>query len=380
MRYNLGVLVAVFGASFGMACSSGDNGAVGDSDTRDGLTVEATTATREAIGVTSWGISPGTASAVVHGYDDQRAQLVSFEYHVARADAATFEAALDTRDGHATLRVEAPDATHLRVLEDSFAGSAAAKVVLARIVSDLRSQPARPSATTGPGLAKTSLTMLADPQSLVEPGQTTLVEKCAALSVSAAADGAETAGNCAGGSNATGCNQGIDGTTTSQGNSDECKLDCSGDATAISPSEVEISTVSSTSGEEATRGYIDSALNALCIQDTAARDRWTRGYLTLTSRESSFNPNAVNTYDTNATGPTAADGNPQNCSRGLAQCIPTTFAANHQPGTSNNIYDPVANIAASMNYAMSEYGVSRDGSDLAAKIQQADPSRGPGGY
>jgi len=31
----------------------------------------------------------------------------------------------------------------------------------------------------------------------------------------------------------------------------------------------------------------------------------------------------------NATGPTVGDGNPQNCSRGVAQCIPQTFAAYH---------------------------------------------------
>src|SRR5882762_54451 len=139
MRSHRGLLIAMLCASFGMACSSKDSG---EPDTRDSLSVEATTATREAIGVASWGISPGNASAVIHGYDDRGGQLVSFEYRVARDDVAVFEAALDIADGHLALRVEAPDATHLRVLEDSFAGSAAAKVVLARIVADLRSQPA----------------------------------------------------------------------------------------------------------------------------------------------------------------------------------------------------------------------------------------------
>ena len=373
MRSHRSLLVAILCASFGMACSSENSG---EPDTQDSLRVEATAATREAIGVASWGVSPGTGSAVIHGYDDGRARLVSFEYHVAHDNVAAFEATLDSADGHATLRVEAQDATHLRVLEDSFAGSAGAKVVLARIVADLRSQPAAVSGTTAP--AKASLGL--GPQGLTQPGTAPLIEKCAPLTVTAAADGAETASNCAGGSDATACNQGMDKTTNSQGSSDECTLDCSGDATAIPVSDVEITEVSNPSGEDAVRGDIDNALNALCIHDAAARDNWTHGYLTLTNRESSFNPNAVNTYDSNATGPTAADGNPQNCSRGLAQCIPTTFAANHQPGTSNNIYDPVASIAASMNYVIKDYGVSRDGSDLAAKIQQADPTRGPGGY
>jgi SLT domain-containing protein len=82
----------------------------------------------------------------------------------------------------------------------------------------------------------------------------------------------------------------------------------------------------------------------------------------------------------NAWGPNAADGHPANSSRGVLQVIPPTFAQYWQPGTSTNIYDPVANIAASMNYVMSRYGVSRDASNLATKVQQFDPSRPPKGY
>jgi len=40
----------------------------------------------------------------------------------------------------------------------------------------------------------------------------------------------------------------------------------------------------------------------------------------------------------------------------------------------------VANIAASMKYVMDRYGVSPDGSNLAANVQQADPNRPPQGY
>jgi hypothetical protein len=64
--------------------------------------------------------------------------------------------------------------------------------------------------------------------------------------------------------------------------------------------------------------------------------------------ESGGNPNAINLWDSNAMA-----GDP---SRGLMQTIGSTFNAYHQPGTSSNIYDPVANIAAALNYIKSRYG------------------------
>ncbi|GGV76935.1 hypothetical protein GCM10015535_09680 [Streptomyces gelaticus] len=65
-------------------------------------------------------------------------------------------------------------------------------------------------------------------------------------------------------------------------------------------------------------------------------------------RESSGNPNAVNGWDINA-----QNGTP---SCGLLQVIKPTFNAYHVPGTSWNIYDPVANITAAANYAADKYG------------------------
>jgi hypothetical protein len=65
-------------------------------------------------------------------------------------------------------------------------------------------------------------------------------------------------------------------------------------------------------------------------------------------RESSGNPKAINNWDINA-----INGIP---SKGLLQVIPPTFAAYHVPGTSWNIYDPVANITAACNYAADRYG------------------------
>ncbi|GHF64281.1 hypothetical protein GCM10018787_10750 [Streptomyces thermodiastaticus] len=65
-------------------------------------------------------------------------------------------------------------------------------------------------------------------------------------------------------------------------------------------------------------------------------------------RESSGNPYAINNWDINA-----RNGVP---SKGLLQVIPPTFKAYHVPGTSWNIYDPVANITAACNYAAHRYG------------------------
>ncbi|MEV8098367.1 transglycosylase SLT domain-containing protein [Kitasatospora sp. NPDC085879] len=65
-------------------------------------------------------------------------------------------------------------------------------------------------------------------------------------------------------------------------------------------------------------------------------------------RESSGNPRAINLTDSNA-----AAGHP---SKGLLQVIDPTFQAYHVPGTSTDIYDPVANITAACNYAAHFYG------------------------
>ncbi|MET8244593.1 transglycosylase SLT domain-containing protein [Streptomyces sp. NPDC005202] len=65
-------------------------------------------------------------------------------------------------------------------------------------------------------------------------------------------------------------------------------------------------------------------------------------------RESSGNPRAINLWDSNARA-----GIP---SKGLLQVIDPTFRAYHVPGTSYDIYDPVANITAACNYAAARYG------------------------
>ncbi|MGP4111925.1 transglycosylase SLT domain-containing protein [Streptomyces sp. 4N509B] len=73
-------------------------------------------------------------------------------------------------------------------------------------------------------------------------------------------------------------------------------------------------------------------------------------------RESSGDPLTINMWDTNA-----HENIP---SKGLLQVIDPTFEAYHVPGTSKDIFDPVANIAAACNYAADRYG-SMDNVDSA---------------
>lgn len=77
-------------------------------------------------------------------------------------------------------------------------------------------------------------------------------------------------------------------------------------------------------------------------------------------QESGGNVNVINNWDSNA-----RKGTP---SKGLMQVIAPTFAAYRDPSLSANIYDPMANIVASMRYAMKRYG------SLAAAYNRA------GGY
>ncbi len=125
---------------------------------------------------------------------------------------------------------------------------------------------------------------------------------------------------------------------------------------------------------------IDGALDALGITDPQARENWREGYEILVHRESSDRIGAINNGDSNATGPMMTDGGYSGSSRGLAQVTPSTFRSFHVPGTSDDIFDPIANIAASMNYVMHTHGVSPTGADLTTKVAQANASSSGGGY
>ncbi|GAB4931976.1 hypothetical protein MAHJHV34_45800 [Mycobacterium avium subsp. hominissuis] len=126
------------------------------------------------------------------------------------------------------------------------------------------------------------------------------------------------------------------------------------------------------SGRGAMRRYLEEALDRMGITDPRARANWMEGMTTIADHESSYRANAINLSDTNAHGPRQADGGPLHATRGPWQVMPDTFARYHQPGTSNHIWDPVANACASMNYQMSRYGVSHDGHNQRAKVGQAN--------
>lgn len=93
--------------------------------------------------------------------------------------------------------------------------------------------------------------------------------------------------------------------------------------------------------------------------------KWETGLNTLVNRESGWDPRSINLTDINA-----KNGDP---SKGLAQVIGATFARYHVAGTSNDIYDPVANIAAAIRYILATYG------DIT-NVQQANANMAPKGY
>lgn len=113
-------------------------------------------------------------------------------------------------------------------------------------------------------------------------------------------------------------------------------------------------------GSGAVKDWIQQALGL-----TGTPQSWAGPLSVLIGRESGGNPHAINRTDSNA-----AAGHP---SQGLMQTIPSTFNAYHQPGTSWNITDPVANIAAGINYIKARYG-------SIFNVQQANPNLPPKGY
>ncbi|MFD4551682.1 transglycosylase SLT domain-containing protein [Streptomyces sp. NPDC058466] len=111
---------------------------------------------------------------------------------------------------------------------------------------------------------------------------------------------------------------------------------------------------------------INQALAAAHVPPPGLLGQWQAGLNTLITRESGWNPNAINRWDSNAKA-----GHP---SQGLAQTIPGTF--NHyvpKSLRSRGILDPVANVAAAVRYIVAVYG-------NITRVQQANANRPPAGY
>ena len=103
-------------------------------------------------------------------------------------------------------------------------------------------------------------------------------------------------------------------------------------------------------GTKAAAAWRPQIREALRLNGIAPTEAMVRKWETQLGWESSGNPNAVqgNIGDiNNKTGDLA---------KGLVQVIGSTFRAYHVDGTPNNVFDPVANLAAGINYARHRYG------------------------
>lgn len=107
-------------------------------------------------------------------------------------------------------------------------------------------------------------------------------------------------------------------------------------------------------------GWISEAMDR-----TGVAEYWRLGLHTIAIRESSGDPTAVNNWDSNAQA-----GTP---SKGLMQVIQPTFDQYRDQGLPNDLFNPVANIVAAINYIKDVYG------DIS-NVQQADPNQSPKGY
>jgi SLT domain-containing protein len=115
-------------------------------------------------------------------------------------------------------------------------------------------------------------------------------------------------------------------------------------------------------GPDRERAAIHRALDIKGIRDPVARARWEAGMMMVTKRESTYNSAAEND----------SDGDP---AVGSYQFKLATFRSYHEPGTADDRKDNVAAACAFINYARGRYHVAADASNLAANIQQADPTR-----
>jgi TP901 family phage tail tape measure protein len=94
--------------------------------------------------------------------------------------------------------------------------------------------------------------------------------------------------------------------------------------------------------------FIQIANQAIRLTRPESQGFTAAGLLRLAMAESSLDPNSINNWDSNA-----AAGNP---SGGLMHTTLSTFKAYHEPGTAKSYFDPLASIAASINYQDATYG------------------------
>ena len=93
--------------------------------------------------------------------------------------------------------------------------------------------------------------------------------------------------------------------------------------------------------------WIDEAMQILQANGVDTSKMSESDIWAIIQHESGGNPNAINLWDSNAKA-----GHP---SKGLMQCIDSTFNSYKLPGH-DNIYNPVDNIIAGVRYSISRYG------------------------
>ncbi|WP_406639569.1 transglycosylase SLT domain-containing protein [Amycolatopsis sp. WGS_07] len=103
--------------------------------------------------------------------------------------------------------------------------------------------------------------------------------------------------------------------------------------------------------------WIQEAIKALQAAGVNVTDADIKNIWAIIQHESGGNPNAINNWDSNA-----AAGHP---SKGLMQCIDSTFNAHKLPGH-DNIYNPVDNIIAGVRYSLDRYGSMSNVPGIAA--------------
>ena len=121
------------------------------------------------------------------------------------------------------------------------------------------------------------------------------------------------------------------------------------DATASSSSDSSTGGSASENSYDASGGVEQWRPTFIAVLDALGMPRsWIGLGLAQMQTESGGNPRAINNWDSNA-----AKGTP---SKGLMQVIDPTFQSYRSPKYPNNIWDPGANIAASLGYLVARYG------------------------
>jgi hypothetical protein len=339
------------------------------------------------------------ASAAAMGHRTNTFRL-DRTYANAGADVSTYGPQTNTQPGQRALvsaltnRLEETKSTLEDSDRDAKARSAEIRSATDRYKDILGGSGTRPASVTGGGTASPALAALASPAAgAMAPAMAPMMGAAAPLMgaasgilgapaqiVPAVLSGLTSLAKPATSLLTPGGNLSSTGSGSSFSGADPAGLGVS-DSARINPNDVKFDKVKFPGGRAAVEGYINQALDVHGITDPAARARWMNGLLVGYWRESTYDPLAVNKTDLNAHGPKQIDDAPFNSSRGVAQCIPTTFAQYHMPGTSRYIYDPVAGISASINYLINDpkYRVGRDASRLYT-VGQFNPHHAPGGY